>query len=66
MAETFALALEGRFESYSLGKQITVHKVREIAEIAEKHGFKLSGFRSFERPISEDQIKNIRKNANRD
>ncbi|OQY37343.1 MAG: shikimate dehydrogenase [Anaerolineaceae bacterium 4572_5.2] len=66
MAETFALTLEERFESYSLGKQIDIHKVKEIAAIAEKHGFRLSGFRSFERPISEEQIKNIRKNANRD
>lgn len=65
MAETFALALEGRFEPYSLGKKIDINKVTEIAAIAKKHGFKLSGFRSFEKPISNEQIKNIRKNANR-
>jgi fatty aldehyde-generating acyl-ACP reductase len=63
MAETIALALEGRFEDYTLGKQITRQRVDEITQIAEKHGFELSGFRSFERPVAMDQIEQIRKNA---
>jgi fatty aldehyde-generating acyl-ACP reductase len=42
MAETMVLALDGRFESYSLGKQVHVEKVREIAQLARKHGFRLS------------------------
>ncbi len=56
MAETIALALEGRFEDYTLGKQISHRQVEEIDTIASKHGFKLSGFRSFERSISSEQI----------
>jgi predicted amino acid dehydrogenase len=56
MAETIALALEGRFEDYTLGKQISLRQVEEIDTIATKHGFKLSGFRSFERSISAEQI----------
>lgn len=63
MAETIALALEGRFEDYTLGKQITRQRVDEITQIAEKHGFELSGFRSFERPVAMDQIEQIRNNA---
>lgn len=63
MAETIALALEGRFENYTLGKHITRERVDEITKIAEKHGFKLSGFRSFERPVMQEQIAQIRKNA---
>jgi fatty aldehyde-generating acyl-ACP reductase len=42
MAETMVLALEGRYESYSLGKQVRVEQVREIAQLARKHGFTLS------------------------
>jgi fatty aldehyde-generating acyl-ACP reductase len=63
MAETIALALEGRFEDYTLGKQITRARVDEITQMAEKHGFELSGFRSFERPVAMEQIEQIRKNA---
>jgi fatty aldehyde-generating acyl-ACP reductase len=65
MAETMALALEGRFEDYTVGKDITVERVREITAIAEKHGFRLSGFRSFEREVTEEQIETVRTNARR-
>ena len=34
MAETIALALEGRYESYTLGKDLTVAQVKEIGQIA--------------------------------
>jgi hypothetical protein len=63
MAETIALALEGRFEDYTLGKHITRERVDEITAIAEKHGFRLSGFRSFEREVSPQQIEAVRQNA---
>ena len=63
MAETMALALEGRFEDYTLGKYITRERVDEITAIAEKHGFRLSGFRSFEREVTPLQIEAIRQNA---
>ncbi|MCB0103831.1 MAG: shikimate dehydrogenase [Anaerolineales bacterium] len=63
MAETIALALEGRFEDYTVGKEITVERVKEITEIADRHGFRMSGFRSFEKEVTEEQIDTIRKNA---
>ncbi len=63
MAETMALALEGRFEDYSIGKEMTLERVREITSLAEKHGFRLSGFRSFEREVTEAQIEAVRRNA---
>jgi predicted amino acid dehydrogenase len=65
MAETMALALEGRFEDYTVGKDITVERVQEITAIAERHGFRLSGFRSFEREVTEEQIETVRTNARR-
>jgi len=41
MAETMILTLEERYENYSLGKQVQVERVREIARLAHKHGFRL-------------------------
>jgi len=63
MAETIALALEGRFEDYTLGKHLTRERVEEIDGIAKKHGFRLSGFRSFEREVTPQQIETVRRNA---
>jgi predicted amino acid dehydrogenase len=63
MAETMALALEGRFEDYTLGKEITRERVMEITSIAQKHGFRLSGFRSFEKAVTPEQIEIVRQNA---
>ncbi len=63
MAETMALALEGRFEDYTLGKQIALERVREIAGIAARHGFRLSGLRSFEREVTDEHIAQVRQRA---
>src|SRR5258706_644308 len=63
MAETMALALEGRFVDYTVGKDITLERVKEITAISEKHGFRMSGFRSLEREGTEDQIETVRRNA---
>lgn len=63
MAETMALALEGRFEDYTLGKEISRARVEEISGIAARHGFRLSGFRSFERAVTPEQIEAVRRNA---
>jgi len=65
MAETMALALEGRFEDYTVGKEIKLERVQEITAIAEKHGFRLSGFRSFEKEVTQEKIEIIRKNAHK-
>jgi fatty aldehyde-generating acyl-ACP reductase len=58
-----ALALEGRYEDYSVGKQITLAQVAEIGAIAARHGFRLSGFRSFERAVTEEHINRVRERA---
>jgi len=63
MAETMALALEGRFENYTIGKNITREQVLEISQLAEQHGFQLSGLRSFEQQITPEQIESVRRNA---
>lgn len=63
MAETMILALEGRYESFSLGKELELEKVREIGRLAKKHGFTLAGFRSFEKAVTEEQIARVRARA---
>ena len=63
MAETMLLALEGKMGDYSLGRDIKLEQVEEITRLAEKHGFKLAGFRSFERAVSDETIAAIRARA---
>jgi fatty aldehyde-generating acyl-ACP reductase len=63
MAETMVLALEGRYEDYTIGKDITVEQARESAAMAARHGFKLSGFRSFEQAVSAEHIALVREKA---
>jgi len=61
MAETMILALEGKFVDYTVGKNISLQRVDEITSLAKKHGFRLSGFRSFEQPVSQEKIDYVRK-----
>lgn len=63
MVETIALAMEGRYESFSLGKEIAPHAVDEMYEICTRHGFKLAGFRAFEHAVSQQTIDTVRENA---
>ncbi|MBC7811207.1 MAG: shikimate dehydrogenase, partial [Burkholderiales bacterium] len=63
MAETMALALEGRYEDYTVTREIELSRVREIREIAGRHGFRLAGFRSFGEAVSEATIANVRERA---
>lgn len=65
MSETMLMALEGTYESYTLGRDLTVEQVKRIGDIAKKHGFKLSGFRSFETAVTPETIARVRDNAKR-
>ncbi|HOS42817.1 MAG TPA: shikimate dehydrogenase [Armatimonadota bacterium] len=65
MAETMILALEGRYESFSLGKELDLARVKDIGALAAKHGFTLAGFRSFEKAVTDEQIARIREKAGR-
>jgi fatty aldehyde-generating acyl-ACP reductase len=65
MSETMMLALEGRYENYTLGRDLSAAQVDEIKGIGDKHGFKLAGFRSFEKAVTDEQIERIRENASK-
>lgn len=60
MSETIMLALDDRPECFTLGKDVTVEQVDETQRLAAKHGFSLSGFRSFEREVDEASIQRAR------
>ncbi|MFA6384149.1 MAG: hypothetical protein WCY10_02115, partial [Candidatus Omnitrophota bacterium] len=42
MAETVLLALDNKFVNYSLGEQINLDKLEDIANIAVRHGFEIN------------------------
>lgn len=63
MSETMTLALDGRYENFTLGKEVTVAQVDEISALADRHGFQLAGFRSFEKEVDTAAIARIRENA---
>jgi hypothetical protein len=56
LAETALLAMDGRFEDYTLGRNITMDRVKEIYKLSLKHDFKLAGLRSFEKYITDEDI----------
>ncbi len=62
-AETIALALEGRYEDYSIGRELSVAQVQEMAALTAKHGFSLAALRSFERKLDESLIQQVKARA---
>ena len=42
LAETVVLALEGRYETFTVGRDIEWEKVKEIYQLGLKHGMKLA------------------------
>jgi predicted amino acid dehydrogenase len=56
LAETALLAMEGRFEDYTLGRNIEIERVKEIYHLFKKHGFKLAGLRSFGKYITAEDV----------
>ncbi len=56
LAETAVLAMEGRFENFTLGRNIEMEKVKEMYRLFKKHGLQLEGLRSFGRYVTDDEI----------
>ncbi|MCZ7575182.1 MAG: hypothetical protein M5U01_42070 [Ardenticatenaceae bacterium] len=56
LAETALLAMEGRFEDYTLGRNITMERVKEIYRLFKKHNFQLAGLRSFGTYITDEDV----------
>jgi putrescine aminotransferase len=56
LGETITLALEERKESFSLGRELDLERIKEIGELSEKHGFTFDRFLSFEKVIKEENF----------
>ena len=63
LAETIVLALEGRFENFTVGRAIEWEKVREIYKMGLKHGMKLAAISGVNGPFSDDDLARVRELA---
>ena len=60
LAETIVLALEGRFENFTVGRAIEWEKVREIYKLGLKHGMQLAEISGVNGPYSDADIARVR------
>lgn len=63
LAETALLAMEGRFEDFTLGRRIEVERVKEIYRLFRKHGFRIAGLRSHGRVVGDEEFAEKRRLA---
>jgi predicted amino acid dehydrogenase len=63
LAETIVLALEGRFENFTVGRAIEWEKVREIYRLGLKHGMKLAAISGVNGVLTDKDIARVRKLA---
>ena len=63
LAETIVLALEGRFEVFTIGRDTEWEKVKEIYKLGLKHGMKLSAISGVKGVYSDEDIANVVKLA---
>ncbi|HET7754502.1 MAG TPA: dehydrogenase [Anaeromyxobacteraceae bacterium] len=63
LAETIVLALEGRFENYTIGRNIQWEKVKEIYKLGLKHGMRLAAISGVNGVYSDEDILRVRERA---
>jgi len=63
LAETIVLALEGRFENFTVGRAIEWEKVHEIYELGLKHGMKLAAISGVNGVFTDEDIERVRELA---
>jgi predicted amino acid dehydrogenase len=59
LAETITLALEGRFEVFTIGRDTEWDKVKEIYKLGLKHGMKLSAIAGVNGAFSDEDIAKV-------
>jgi len=59
LAETIVLALEGRFEVFTIGRDTEWEKVKEIYKLGIKHGMKLSAISGVKGVYSDEDIAKV-------
>ena len=60
LAETIVLALEGRFENFTLGRNIEWEKVRDIYKLGLKHGMTLAAVSGVNGVFSEEDFERVK------
>jgi predicted amino acid dehydrogenase len=60
LAETIVLALEGRYENFTVGRNLSWPKVKEIYRLGLKHGMKLATISGVNGPYSDDDFERVR------
>ena len=60
LAETVTLALEGRFEVFTVGSDTEWEKVKEIYKLGIKHGMKLATISGVDGVFSEEDIARVK------
>jgi predicted amino acid dehydrogenase len=63
LAETIVLALDGRYETFTIGRDIEWPKVKEIYKLGLKHGMKLAAISGVHGVYTDEQIRAIRDRA---
>ena len=56
LAEAALLAMEGRFECFTLGRDVAPEKVKEIYRLFRKHGFQIAPLRTFGEPLTDELV----------
>jgi predicted amino acid dehydrogenase len=63
LAETVVLALEGRYETFTVGRNIEWEKVKEIYRLGLKHGMKLAAISGVNGVFTDDDFARVRELA---
>jgi predicted amino acid dehydrogenase len=66
LAETVVLALEGRYETYTVGRNIEWEKVKEIYRLGLKHGMKLAAISGVDGVFTDEDFARVRELALRE
>jgi predicted amino acid dehydrogenase len=63
LAETIVLALDGRYENFTVGRNIEWEKVKEIYRLGLKHGMRLATISGVNGPYTEEDFDRVRSAA---
>ncbi len=63
LAETIVLALEGRYENFTVGRSLSWPKVKEIYGLGLKHGMKLATISGINGPYTDEDFERVRNAA---
>jgi predicted amino acid dehydrogenase len=63
LAETIVLALEGRYENFTVGRSISWPKVKEIYRLGLRHGMRLATISGINGPYTDEDFDRVREAA---